>query len=111
MWLIRGAWGRGKADMVSVELTETHNDHRRNRHHGGSAEAGAEQVRHREEAALAENGRHDRGARRGDNWQPHSVRAFLSGLRKRGATIEREERRGGAKAYRIVKSAEGAGKQ
>lgn len=45
------------------------------------------------------------------NWQPHSVRAFLSGLRKKGATIEREERRGGAKAYRIVKAAEGAGKQ
>ncbi len=45
------------------------------------------------------------------NWQPHSVRAFLSGLRKKGATIEREERRDGAKAYRIVKTAEGAGKQ
>lgn len=45
------------------------------------------------------------------NWQPHSVRAFLSGLRKKGATIAREERRGGAKAYRIVKAAEGAGKQ
>jgi hypothetical protein len=45
-------------------------------------------------------------------WQPHSVRAFLSGLRKNGATITREERRGGAKAYRIVKAAaEGAGKQ
>jgi len=45
------------------------------------------------------------------NWQPHSVRAFLSGLRKKGATIAREERRGGAKAYRIVKAAEAAGKQ
>ena len=45
------------------------------------------------------------------NWQPHSVRAFLSGLRKKGATIAREERRDGAKAYRIVKAAQGAGKQ
>lgn len=44
------------------------------------------------------------------NWQPHSVRAFLSGLRKKGATIEREERRDGAKAYRIAKAAEDAGK-
>jgi Protein of unknown function (DUF3489) len=45
------------------------------------------------------------------NWQPHSVRAFLSGLRKKGSTITREERRDGAKAYRIVKAAEGASKQ
>lgn len=36
------------------------------------------------------------------NWQPHSVRAFLSGLRKRGSNISREERRNGAKAYRII---------
>lgn len=38
------------------------------------------------------------------NWQPHSVRAFLSGLRKKGATIAREERRDGAKAFRIDKT-------
>ena len=36
------------------------------------------------------------------NWQPHSVRAFLSGLRKKGSNISREERRNGANAYRIV---------
>jgi Protein of unknown function (DUF3489) len=45
------------------------------------------------------------------NWQPHSVRAFLSGLRKKGATIVREESRNGAKAYRIAKAAEGSDKQ
>lgn len=45
------------------------------------------------------------------NWQPHSVRAFLSGLRKKGATIDREERRNGAKAYRIVKAVEAAGEK
>lgn len=45
------------------------------------------------------------------SWQPHSVRAFLSGLRKKGGTIAREERRNGGKAYRIVKAAEAAGKQ
>lgn len=38
-------------------------------------------------------------------WQSHSVRAFLSGLRKTGATILREERRNGAKAYRLAKPA------
>jgi hypothetical protein len=45
------------------------------------------------------------------NWQPHSVRAFLSGLRKKGATITREERRNGAKAYLFVKATEAASKQ
>ena len=39
-------------------------------------------------------------------WQPHTIRAFLSGLRKKGSTILREERRNGAKAYRIAKAAE-----
>jgi hypothetical protein len=45
------------------------------------------------------------------NWQPHSTRAFISGLRKKGVTVEREERRDGAKAYRIVKATEAAAKQ
>ena len=38
------------------------------------------------------------------SWQPHSVRAYLSGLRKKGSTIVREERRDGSKAYRLAKS-------
>ena len=38
-------------------------------------------------------------------------RAFISGLRKKGVTVEREERRDGAKAYRIVKAAQGAGEE
>jgi len=37
-------------------------------------------------------------------WQPHSVRAYLSGLRKRGSNVTREERRDGSKAYRLVKA-------
>ena len=45
------------------------------------------------------------------NWQPHSTRAFISGLRKKGVTVEREARRDGAKTYRIVKAAESAAKQ
>ena len=36
------------------------------------------------------------------DWQPHSLRAFLSGLRKKGRVIAREERKGGGFAYRIV---------
>jgi len=32
-------------------------------------------------------------------WQPHSVRAFLSGLRKRGQVLIREERKDGRHAY------------
>jgi len=37
-------------------------------------------------------------------WQPHSVRAYLSGLRKKGSNVTREERRDGSKAYRLVKA-------
>ena len=38
------------------------------------------------------------------SWQSHSVRAYLSGLRKKGSTIVREERRDGSKAYRLAKA-------
>ena len=34
-------------------------------------------------------------------WQPHSVRAFLSGLRKAGAVVERDSRGPKAK-YRLM---------
>lgn len=34
-------------------------------------------------------------------WQPHSTRAYLSGLRKKGMTIVREQRRSGETTYRI----------
>lgn len=33
-------------------------------------------------------------------WQPHSTRAFLSGLRKKGVTVTRDQRRTGETAYR-----------
>ena len=36
-------------------------------------------------------------------WQPHSARAFFSGLRKRGLVLIREERKNGDTAYRIAK--------
>jgi transcription initiation factor IIE alpha subunit len=34
-------------------------------------------------------------------WQPHSVRAFLSGLRKKGHALVKEQRRSGEQAYRM----------
>ena len=34
-------------------------------------------------------------------WQPHSVRAYFSGLRKKGHLLVREQRKGGDHAYRI----------
>ncbi len=40
------------------------------------------------------------------DWQAHSVRAFLSGLRKKARTITREARKNGEFAYRIVEVAE-----
>ena len=52
-----------------------------------------------------------RGASLGDitaatGWQAHSIRAFLTGLRKKGVNLEREQRRDGATGYRIVKPGE-----
>jgi predicted ArsR family transcriptional regulator len=49
-----------------------------------------------------------KGASLGDitaatGWQAHSIRSFLSGLRKKGVILEREQRRDGATGYRIVK--------
>ena len=43
-------------------------------------------------------------------WQPHSVRAYLTGLRKKGLTITREKRKTGETAYRIDAAAAGAEK-
>lgn len=34
-------------------------------------------------------------------WQAHSVRAFLTGLRKKGHIVAKEERKPGLVAYRI----------
>ncbi len=38
-------------------------------------------------------------------WQPHSVRAFLSGRRKAGQTFAKEERKTGETSYRLVAAA------
>ena len=38
-------------------------------------------------------------------WQPHSTRAHLSGLRKKGRSVVREQRKTGETAYRIVDAA------
>ena len=35
-------------------------------------------------------------------WQPHSARAFLSGLRKAGQVLAKEERKSGETSYRLV---------
>ena len=36
------------------------------------------------------------------NWQPHSVRSFLTGLRKKGRVLTKEERKTGDTAYRLT---------
>ena len=36
------------------------------------------------------------------NWQPHSSRAFLTGLRKKGFALAREQRGDEGTAYRII---------
>jgi len=35
-------------------------------------------------------------------WQPHSCRAFLTGVRKSGATLAKEARQDGGIAYRVT---------
>ena len=55
--------------------------------------------------------RRDKGAtlaeiEKATGWQPHSCRAFLSGVRKTGATVAKEERADGKTAYRITAEAE-----
>ena len=37
------------------------------------------------------------------SWQPHSTRAFLTGLRKKGAALLKEVRRDGETSYRIAR--------
>ncbi|MFT5329979.1 MAG: DNA-binding IclR family transcriptional regulator [Parasphingorhabdus sp.] len=36
------------------------------------------------------------------NWQPHSARTFMTGLRKKGFVLAREQRGDGGTAYRIT---------
>lgn len=43
------------------------------------------------------------------SWQAHSIRAFLSGLRKKGAALTKEQRKSGETTYRLAsKAAEAA---
>ena len=42
------------------------------------------------------------------NWKQHSVRAFLTGLRKKGFVIEREQHEGKGSCYRITSKSDAA---
>ena len=62
-------------------------------------------------ANVARMLRRDKGATLAEiekttGWKPHSCRAFLSGIRKTGATLAKEERSDGKTAYRITAGAE-----
>lgn len=37
-------------------------------------------------------------------WQPHSARAFLSGIRKKGEPLQRDTRRDGTTCYKLVEA-------
>ena len=36
------------------------------------------------------------------DWQPHSVRSFLTGLRKKGRVVAKDERRNGETSYKLT---------
>ncbi|RED11757.1 DUF3489 domain-containing protein [Parasphingopyxis lamellibrachiae] len=62
-------------------------------------------------ATVARMLRREKGAtlteiERTTGWKPHSCRAFLSGIRKTGATLAKEERPDGKTAYRITTEAD-----
>ena len=40
------------------------------------------------------------------DWQPHSIRAALSGFRKKGATLARSTNAKGVSVYRLAKDSE-----
>lgn len=40
------------------------------------------------------------------SWKPHSCRAFLSGVRKQGIALTKEERANGETAYKVSAEAE-----
>ncbi|GAA0479063.1 hypothetical protein GCM10009096_21330 [Parasphingorhabdus litoris] len=40
------------------------------------------------------------------NWKPHSIRAFLTGLRKRSYLVVREQHRDDETVYRIAEQSE-----
>ena len=37
-------------------------------------------------------------------WQPHSARAFLSGIRKKGEPLQRDTRRDGTTCYKLMEA-------
>lgn len=57
-------------------------------------------------AAINRMLRREKGAtvseiEKASGWKPHSCRAFLTGVRKTGATVVKEERPDGRTAYRV----------
>lgn len=40
------------------------------------------------------------------DWQPHSCRAFLAGLRKKGRSLKRQKREDGTTVYRLASESE-----
>ena len=68
-------------------------------------------VRKTKAATVGRMLRRDKGAtlaeiEKATGWKPHSCRAFLSGLRKTGATVAKEGRPDGKIAYRVTAEAE-----
>lgn len=61
---------------------------------------GHHEERSRHEAAVAREGRGIAEVEKATGWQPHSCRAFLTGLRKK-SRIVKQQRGDGKLAYRI----------
>lgn len=96
------------SDTIEAKLTSTQG---RQRHHGNATGAATRPALRNSVAALKLLTR-NRGASIAElatltGWQPHSVRAHLSGLRKKGIVLLRETRKTGEGAYRVANAGGG----
>lgn len=97
----KGAHGPGRPPVTTEPSTTIENGRRERRRGSTSAPAAPTKSASVIKLLLRARGVTSLELIAATSWQPHSVRAFLSGLRKQGRLIVREARKSGEFAYRI----------